>query len=370
MSGAQASRFDTLDMLRGVAALAVVTLHFDTFLGGPALLPHAYLAVDLFFALSGFVLAQAYGQLLAEGWSVREFMIRRFIRLYPLYFLFTIFGWVVLAAGLMGPRYSVRPDHLLAGLGANLIFLPAPVFAPTGSEFLFPALPPAWSLLWELVANLLFAIIAPRLTTRNLLIVLGIGLVLLIATGVGYGTLDAGTTWVRFFGGPGRVLWGFFAGVALQRLHSTGFAFPKISAALLAAILIEVFTMHDSGWVFDVIITLLLPLVVLAGAQVEGSSRLARWLGYVSYALYVAHLPILHLIQAVELRAGFAPSSHFERLLPLIPCLVLPLAVSGLVTRYFDEPVRRRLTRLVQRPTALVAPRSKPDLPLAADLPI
>ena len=59
MNEGSVTRFDTLDLLRGVAATAVVTLHFSNIFGTPELLPHAYLAVDLFFVLSGFVIAHA-----------------------------------------------------------------------------------------------------------------------------------------------------------------------------------------------------------------------------------------------------------------------------------------------------------------------
>ena len=54
-------QFATLDYLRGVAAFAVCILHFRGELGAN-LLPHACLAVDFFFVLSGFVLAHAYEQ--------------------------------------------------------------------------------------------------------------------------------------------------------------------------------------------------------------------------------------------------------------------------------------------------------------------
>lgn len=84
-SGPVRSRsYVTLDGLRGLAALSVVVLHSYRFIGDMAW-SSAALAVDLFFALSGFVLAHAYSQRLAEDLSVGEFMKARFIRLYPLY---------------------------------------------------------------------------------------------------------------------------------------------------------------------------------------------------------------------------------------------------------------------------------------------
>jgi peptidoglycan/LPS O-acetylase OafA/YrhL len=91
--------FVTLDGLRGIAALAIVARHAPVLfnsvsiyvqsdIGKPtALFFESYLAVDFFVALSGFVLAHAYGQRLRGGMPASEFMTVRLIRLYPLYLL-------------------------------------------------------------------------------------------------------------------------------------------------------------------------------------------------------------------------------------------------------------------------------------------
>ena len=81
------AHFEVLDGLRGTAALLVVAFHIQgitvLFNAPQLLLPHAYLAVDFFFALSGFVVGYAYD----DRWgtmSTRQFLIRRLIRLHPL----------------------------------------------------------------------------------------------------------------------------------------------------------------------------------------------------------------------------------------------------------------------------------------------
>ena len=94
--------FTTLDGLRGIAALAVITRHAAAYFSSVSIyvLPNAgappisvgpffesYLAVDFFFVLSGFVLAHAYGERLRHGLSAMQFMAIRLIRLYPLYLL-------------------------------------------------------------------------------------------------------------------------------------------------------------------------------------------------------------------------------------------------------------------------------------------
>ncbi len=83
-------RYGTLDGLRGVAALAVVFGHlfwpFNLFLA------HTYLAVDLFFLMSGFVLAATYERRLAAGWGAGKFAVVRLRRLWPLYALGLVVG--------------------------------------------------------------------------------------------------------------------------------------------------------------------------------------------------------------------------------------------------------------------------------------
>src|SRR6185437_6209521 len=85
--------YATLDGLRGVAALAVVLYHYASDL----IAPHGYLAVDLFFAMSGFVIASAYEAKLKDGLDVRGFLGIRAKRLAPLWMLGAIVGFVLAA---------------------------------------------------------------------------------------------------------------------------------------------------------------------------------------------------------------------------------------------------------------------------------
>src|SRR5690348_18308068 len=78
---ASPSRYETLDGLRGVGALWVMFLHFAPSFGVPSP-SHGYLAVDLFFCLSGFVLTKSYAERLKHGMGLAEWMGVRLIRLY------------------------------------------------------------------------------------------------------------------------------------------------------------------------------------------------------------------------------------------------------------------------------------------------
>src|ERR1700761_1914630 len=83
-------KFETLDGLRGIAALAVVLYHLPLPLH--ALAPRGYLAVDLFFLMSGFVVAAAYEERLLSGLSTAAFALVRLKRLWPLYGLGVVLG--------------------------------------------------------------------------------------------------------------------------------------------------------------------------------------------------------------------------------------------------------------------------------------
>src|ERR1700730_15446312 len=87
MSTAPSRRaFNTLDGIRGVGAVLVMMRHVP-YLFGPIRVPESFLAVDLFYLVSGFVVAHAYGARLKAGGFFKDFIKTRLIRLYPLYLL-------------------------------------------------------------------------------------------------------------------------------------------------------------------------------------------------------------------------------------------------------------------------------------------
>jgi peptidoglycan/LPS O-acetylase OafA/YrhL len=199
--------------LRGIAAIAVVTMHLSFYLGflHPA---NVAPAVDFFFVLSGFVIAYAYERQIVAGLDLRRFVAARLIRLYPLY----LFGLAIGAAAMW--TYQRPPDAMgfYAHLVLNLLMLPSPsMFDPTNLD-LFPLNFTYWSLFLELVANMVYAAVASRLSNRGLAGIILLGFAGLIAAGLTTGSLDNGTVRATVLGGVARVTFGFFAGVGLYRL--------------------------------------------------------------------------------------------------------------------------------------------------------
>jgi peptidoglycan/LPS O-acetylase OafA/YrhL len=120
--GGSRKRYLTLDGLRGVASLMVVLFHSD--LIGTWRPRFGYLSVDLFFLLSGFVLAKAYYPRFNLGMAPREFIFVRVVRLYPMYVLGLLFG---LGAAFVNPFVLQRTAKAVSiSFVANLFGLPSP----------------------------------------------------------------------------------------------------------------------------------------------------------------------------------------------------------------------------------------------------
>jgi peptidoglycan/LPS O-acetylase OafA/YrhL len=340
------ARFAAFDLLRGIAALAIVTRHFPWAGDSPILFARSYLAVDLFFVLSGFVIAHAYGPALAQGMRPGAFLTRRAVRLYPLYLLATLAGaafWVVAALTQASPTIGA----VMAALLPNLLL--TPVQAQAGLPALpYPFVGPAWSLFWELLANLALALLYPRIV-RALPWLLGIGIVLLALTALLNGSLDAGAYWHDFPGGGGRVVFSFFAGVMLFRMHGRFPATLRVPDWLLALLLLAAFVPPMAmplGAAYDLAVAaLLFPMLVLLGANARSgrvSRRIGHWLGYCSYGVYVLHGPILTVLEPLTLQVtgrplvawGFTGAAAF---------VVVSLACAYAATRWFDGPARRWL---------------------------
>jgi peptidoglycan/LPS O-acetylase OafA/YrhL len=210
--------------MRGLAALMVVFRHTTVFGTAPAD-SHSYLAVDLFFVLSGFVVAHAYERpLLEHTMGFGRFVAVRLIRLYPLLLVSVAFA---AAVALTAPPYDaasaspwdpVSPGagSILGGSTLALLFLPSQV---GGSPLLFPLNTALWSLMYELAINVLYAAWGVRLSTRAFAaVVVACGLAV-AAFALHREGLDWGWSWGVGSLVPGllRAGFGFGAGVLLRR---------------------------------------------------------------------------------------------------------------------------------------------------------
>lgn len=193
--------YDLLDGLRGVAALLVVWYHvFEgyAFAGGTSIetINHGYLAVDFFFILSGFVIGYAYDDRWGKTLTVKNFFKRRLVRLHPMVIMGSLIGALFFyfgsAAFPMIAGVQWWEVLLICLLGCTM--LPAlPSWDIRGWGETSPLNGPAWSLLYEYIANILYALVIRRFPK----FVLG-----LFVAGAAVLTLDL-TLNLDLFGRPG-----------------------------------------------------------------------------------------------------------------------------------------------------------------------
>lgn len=347
-----ADRFLLLDGLRGVAAFAVILDHVPGGMLGN-LVPGRYLAVDFFFVLSGFVLAHAYGDRLAKGWSPVSFMKARLIRLYPMYLLGLMLGLALSVFGLLrgwvGPTWS----DVLTTTALGLLFLPAPPMAGFGGGALYPFNAPAWSLFFELIANLIYALVARVLSWRVLAGILVVSAIAVVYTLNRHaGTGGPGWLWAHIDAGFARVMFDFFAGVAIHRVWTSRRipALPWWVALLTFLAVIAVPLEGQWRVVYDSAAALvLMPVLVAlsAGSRVSGVvARVCATFGLLSYGVYVIHVPLFATLgvaaAAVHVQLGEGP-------MLTLAVAVLAAVVAAVAYVTFDKPVRDQLSRRASR---------------------
>jgi peptidoglycan/LPS O-acetylase OafA/YrhL len=336
--------FKTLDAMRGIAALAVLSLHISRLFGFGYQPSSAHLAVDFFFMLSGFVIARAYGAKLAAGWSIRAFFARRAVRLYPMILVGATLGFAVLVAAKLALGGTT---WLSIGLVVvpNLVLSPSPALLAL-RPFGFLINSPYWSLSCEMVVNLAYAAIAARLTTARLIALLGLSAIALIALSFLKGGLDVGVNWADSGLGLVRATFPFIAGVTIQRfvkLRMTEGMLNLPAVAILAALLFSPFS--AAGRFEALLVIIAFPVLLIAGASAVPTRTLEpiwRGLGEISYPLYAVHYPIVVALAQLSRTAHLKGTAQLA-LAATTAAVALLIAYAALVL--FDRPVRAWLQR-------------------------
>ena len=358
-----------LDGLRGVAALMVVAFHlFEAYSGGSPhkqIINHGYLAVDFFFLLSGFVVAYAYVDRWG-GMSQWQFYKRRLVRLQPMIVIGGLIGAALLAFqhSPMFPKLeTVTTWQVIGVLLLSFVMIPLrPSAEIRGWGEIYPLNGPQWSLFYEYVANILYAVGLRKLSNRWLgaLVALSalalIGLLVLGPRGdvIGGWALDAKGIHI----GLTRVMFPFFAGVLLMRLGKrikVRHGFAVCSVLLIAALSLPRFGGTERLWVNGLYeaacVILLFPLIVAIGAgekDVDGPSlRIARFFGDLSYPLYITHYPLIYVYTAwvVDHKIPAAQGA-----LVGVGVFAAAVAIAWACLKLYDEPARRWLAgKLLRR---------------------
>lgn len=361
--------YEILDGLRGVAAILVVAFHvFETFALGnrfEQIINHGYLAVDFFFLLSGFVVAYAYD----DRWvkmTQWEFYKRRLIRLQPMVIMGMIIGAALFyfqASDTVFPQIAGTPIWkviVVMLIGFTLIPLP-PSADIRGWGEMHSLNGPAWSLFFEYIANILYAVVFRRFSNK----VLSIFVLVFAAMVVNYtvfGTKgDVIGGWSlnleQLNVGFTRLLYPFFAGILLSRLgkliHIKG-AFWVCSILITIVLALPRFGDENTLWMNGLYesfcIILIFPLIVAIGAGGEiknaFSLKICKILGDISYPIYITHYPLIYWFTAwvidnkVTMQDGYLVG---------IGVVVTSIVIAYLCLKLYDEPVRNWLQNKFQK---------------------
>ena len=358
--------YDLLDGLRGVAALMVIFYHvFEAFATSPIdqRFNHGYLAVDFFFILSGFVIGYAYD----DRWktmTTKDFIKRRLIRLHPMVVLGAVLG--VIAFCIQGCEKwdgtQVSISMVMLALLINLFLIPAvPGSGPEirGNGEMYPLNGPSWSLFFEYIGNIMYALFIRRMSTKALtaLVVLaGIGLAsFAIFNFSGAGHLGVGWTMEEYnlIGGFLRVLFSFSIGLLMSRVFKpipVKGAFWICSLAIVVLLSMPYVGNGEALWmngIYDSVCAILIfPVLVYLGASGKTtdkhSARICKFLGDISYPLYMVHYPLIYLYFGWVKKENLTFAEAWPEALALV---IGSIVLAYISLKLYDEPVRRYLTK-------------------------
>lgn len=375
-------RFEILDGLRGVAAMIVVLFHlFETYSSGPSdqIINYGYLAVDFFFVLSGFVIGYAYD----DRWrqmSVLGFFKRRLIRLQPMVVLGTLIGafWFYFGDA---PGFELVMQtpwwKLLLIMALGCIMFPTPPSMDIRGWQEINSLNGAqWSLMWEYVANILYAMFVRRFSTVVLTLFVGLSALLTIDLALNFDVFGllvvrdyAKFTVIGGFGltpdqvyiGICRLLYPFFGGLLLFRMSKWRIrikhgAMTWCSLVVVATLAVPHIGGQSHQWLNGlycaVIILLVYPAIVAAGAGSELKGRkttaLCKFLGMISYPLYITHYPMIYVQMNWAAQHADAPLGTHIWVAGSI--FIASVAVAYASVKVYDIPVREWLLRKLLAP--------------------
>ena len=358
--------YELLDGLRGVAALVVMWYHvFEGFATSPIDqgFNHGYLAVDFFFILSGFVIGYAYDDRWKKTLTTREFFKRRLIRLHPMVIMGVVLGAITyyMQGCERWDGTQVGTSMLMLAMLLNLFLIPmAPGAAADvrGNSEMYPLNGPNWSLFFEYIGNILYALFIRKLSTRWLAVLValaGAGLAgYAIGNGSGYGHLGVGWSLAgtNFPGGMLRLMFAFSAGLLMSRVfkpvHIRG-AFWLCSLAVVVLLSMPHVGGTERLWLnglYDsVCVIVIFPLLVWLGASGKatdsGTSRVCKFCGDISYPVYVVHYPFMYLFYSWT----FTGVPFSEAWPWAVTVFLGSIVLAYIVLKVYDEPLRRWLGR-------------------------
>lgn len=345
--GGNSGRYETLDLVRGVAAILVVLLHWRFVISPAYCAPNAGLAVDIFFVLSGFVIAHSFDSRLRLGLGASSFLRSRVWRLQPLIIVGLIIGTaMMLVQSLMGARPDLSAMNVMLSMMFNLLNLPYKIGR---SIYGFTANEAQWSLFYEFLVNIAFVVFWPLLRQRILLSIICVSLLSLLVVSFITGSAMGGSHFWDFPAGASRSFYGFFLGVFLARTRLRWSpAMPDLSPYGVAVFVLIVLGLPTLGRVelpYDLLVQVFVsPLIIMVGSvcrpRTQHGASICRFMGLISFPLYATHMPLrdwaIGVISKLHLPSIYAPA------------VMIPFSVvfAYILARFFEPwcvRMRRRL---------------------------
>jgi peptidoglycan/LPS O-acetylase OafA/YrhL len=323
---------------------------------------HGYLAVDFFFVLSGFVIGYAYD----DRWrkmSAGNFFKRRLVRLQPMVVMGMIIGALLFyfQDSVLWPTIHTVPVwKMLIIMLIGFTLLPVPLSMDIrGWQEMHPLNGPGWSLFFEYIANILYGLVVRKFSkiALSVLVFLAAGALIYLAVTSPNGDIIGGWSvepeQLRI--GFTRVMYPFFAGLLLYRagkLIHLKHAFFWCSLLIVLVLSIPRIGGKEYLWMnglYDSLsIIFIFPLIVFLGAsgEITGklSSRICKFLGDISYPIYITHYPLIYIY------TGWV-SGHKATIREALPTAALTFISSILLAyaclKLYDEPARRWLKKKV-----------------------
>lgn len=367
----------SLTPLRGIASLWVVLYHYNVQIFPSFdstrysfLIEKGYLAVDMFFILSGFVLTHVYRKTFDYDFRkrYRDFLHARIARLYPLHlFVLLLFvaaayvsasiesgsTWTFDTVRLTGPRSVVA-------FFANILMLQGLDAAKLSWNY------PSWSISVEFLAYLALPFFLPALWRAKLLTKMGVAALLFGILGwfayLARDYFDQWSGWLSFM----RCIPEFWLGVLLYNVFWSGACAEILrrDRTSIAILLIAVVLLHFGAP--DIVMIPIFAAIILTLVRNRGhvsaalNTKVFVWLGNISYSLYLVHGLIVYLTE-MTMRYAFAvrdpDALPFRYAAALAACMMLICLVAATATYYGVElPSRRSLRRLLDSRRSGAAP--------------
>lgn len=350
-------RLKELDGIRGILAIFIIIFHFPRWnvAFDFSVIRNAYIVVDVFFIISGFVICQVYRNAITSVRDLLRFQFLRLGRLYPVHFVFLILFIAVESAkylaekkfGIASPNAQAFSGNSASAILQQLFM--AHAIGPTGNATTFNR--PSWSISVEFYTYIIFSLcILLCGQAKNLLFIFfAVASLALILSDMTFG-----------FDELLRCVAGFFIGCLLasvaDRLNIKLPTYASMLVAIAFIVFLGVKGQRQGDWLVYIFAAAFMLTVILVRNGLLNNilnRRPVAWLGDISYSLYMSHALVIwaanQVVRVIFKKPEVMIDGYSTPQLNLIETgfafaivMLLVLAVSACVYRFIEAPLRER----------------------------